>query len=159
MKNTTVQRAAFMEALTLSQRRFRTLFDARVRAQGLTLPRARTLISLHASDRLNQSELAEILGVEGPTLVRMLDGLEKLGLVTRHIAPLDRRVRELALTEAGRTAARSLQDLVEDMRAELLGDVSAADLDIAVRVLRSAADAASGVRATQALAGNDGGHE
>ncbi len=72
----TILRAEFLEELSVTSRKLRTLFDAQVRARGLTLARARTLIHLSRKDGMTQTELAEILEVEGPTLVRLLDGLE-----------------------------------------------------------------------------------
>jgi len=154
-RNDPRQRAAFMEALSLAQRRIRTLFDARVRLEGMTLSRARVLMILDDRARLNQRELADILGIEGPTLARILDGLEKGGWLSRMVSPSDRRVRELALTGPGQRAAARMRDIAGATRAEVLGDVSAADLEAATRVLRAVAAISSSVH-TAEKAGEDG---
>jgi len=148
-------RAAFMEALSLAQRRIRTLFDARVRLEGMTLSRARVLMTLDDRTGLNQRELADILGIEGPTLARILDGLENGGWLVRQVSPSDRRVRELALTGAGRRAAARMRDIAGATRAEVLDDVSAADLEAATRVLRAVAAVSTSAHLAE-KAGEDG---
>jgi MarR family transcriptional regulator for hemolysin len=41
------------------------------------------------------------VGIEGPTLTRHLDGMERAGLVRRQRAALDRRAVQVELTRAG----------------------------------------------------------
>lgn len=131
--------AAFLEELSITSRKLRTLFDARVRAKGLTLARARTLIHLAKKDGMTQTELAEILEVEGPTLVRLLDGLEKQGLTERRPVDGDRRAKQIALTEAGRKLAADVTLLGDELREEVLTTVSEADLIAATRAFRAIA--------------------
>ncbi|NQD96761.1 MarR family transcriptional regulator, partial [Pseudomonas sp. CrR25] len=62
------------------------------RLVGLGLSQARWLVLLHLSrfDELpTQRELAQSVGVEGPTLARLLDSLEAQGLVSRQAVPED----------------------------------------------------------------------
>src|ERR687889_1952112 len=101
----TALRAGFLEELSVTSRKLRTLFDARVRAKRLTLARARTLMNLARKDGMTQTELAEILEVEGPTLVRLLDGLEAQGLTERRPVAGDRRAKQIALTAEGQQLA------------------------------------------------------
>src|SRR4051812_30474540 len=136
-KPVTALRAEFLEELAIASRKLRTLFDARVRAKGLTLARARTLIHLARKDCMTQSELAEILEVEGPTLVRLLDGLEVQGLTERRPVEGDRRAKQIALTEAGRELAAEVTRLGDELREEMLADVSEADLKGATKILRA----------------------
>jgi MarR family transcriptional regulator for hemolysin len=51
-----------------------------------------------------QTELAESIGIEGPSLVRVLDGLERDGWVERRPCPDDRRAKRVYVREdaAGR---------------------------------------------------------
>jgi MarR family transcriptional regulator for hemolysin len=136
-KPLTALRAEFLEELAVTSRKLRTLFDARVRAKGLTLARARTLMQLARRDGMTQSELAEILEVEGPTLVRLLDGLETQGLTERLPVEGDRRAKQIALTEAGRTLAAEVMRVGNDMREEILADIPKADLLGATEILRA----------------------
>jgi DNA-binding MarR family transcriptional regulator len=54
-----------------------------------------------------QSELRGLLGVSAPTVSRMLASLEKLGWITRRRDCVDRRQREVSLTEAGVACIRA----------------------------------------------------
>ncbi|MFC7555079.1 MarR family winged helix-turn-helix transcriptional regulator [Pseudoroseomonas wenyumeiae] len=72
-------RAGFLTELSVTGRKMRTLFDGLVRQQGLNLSRARLLLQLARNEAITQSELAARLELEHPTIVRLLDGLEKQG--------------------------------------------------------------------------------
>ena len=102
-------KAAFSEELWKVSRKMRTAFDARVRAEGLTLARARALIFLGKKDCMTQTELADALEIEGPTLVPLLDGLEKQGLIERRPVDGDRRAKQIALTAALHAMSRNLE--------------------------------------------------
>jgi MarR family transcriptional regulator for hemolysin len=69
--------AEMIDAMAKVNRRLRTLFDARVKERGLTLARARTLLTLIEQEGLYQKELAEVLEIENATMVRLIDGLER----------------------------------------------------------------------------------
>ncbi|MET0745671.1 MAG: MarR family transcriptional regulator [Microvirga sp.] len=130
-------RTEFLEELAVASRKMRTLFDARVRAKGLTLARARTLMNLARKDGMTQSELAEILEIEGPTLVRLLDGLEAQGLTRRQPVEGDRRAKQIALTDAGRERATEVTRLAETLREDVLVGIPEADLLSATRIVRA----------------------
>jgi MarR family transcriptional regulator, transcriptional regulator for hemolysin len=127
-------KAAFSEELWKISRKMRTLFDARVRAQGLTLARARALIFLGKKEGMTQTELAEMLEIEGPTLVPLLDTLEKQGLIERRPVDGDRRAKQIALTAAGQEQAAYVDLLVKAFRSDVLKDISEDDLKVAIRV-------------------------
>jgi MarR family transcriptional regulator for hemolysin len=50
---------------------------------------------------LAQRELAEALGIEGPTMARHIDRLDRDGIVTRTRDGADRRVQRVRLTDKG----------------------------------------------------------
>jgi MarR family transcriptional regulator for hemolysin len=126
----------FSDELAIISRKMRTLFDARVRARGLTLARARTLMHLARKDRMTQTELAEVLEIEGPTLVRLLDGLGNQGLIVRQPVEGDRRAKQIALTDMGREQAGEVSRLADEIRSEVLANVSEVDLLTAVRIFK-----------------------
>jgi MarR family transcriptional regulator for hemolysin len=130
-------RAEFLEELSIASRKLRTLFDACVRAKGLTLARARTLMHLARKDGMTQTELAEILEVEGPTLVRLLDGLEAQGLTERRPVEGDRRAKQIALTAVGQQIAAEVTRLANELREEVLADIPAADLIAGAATMRA----------------------
>ena len=122
----------FLEALTKLSRKIRTLFNARVTAHGLTYPRARVLIRLAKKSGVTQRELACELELEQPTLVRILDRMEALDLITREPDPADRRAKHIVLTAHGREQADLVQRLGEEVRSEVFRNVDEADLRCAI---------------------------
>ena len=62
------------------------------------------LTNLKASAWRSQHDLAAAVGIEGPTLTRHLDALERQGLVRRRQDPADRRAVVVELTPAGHAA-------------------------------------------------------
>lgn len=102
---------------------------------GLTQARSTVLLELSRQEETTQIELARVLGIEGPTLVRLIDGLERAGLVERHPCAVDRRAKRLRLTAAAGPVIAEMMRIVAASRAELLEGVSAEELRIATQVL------------------------
>lgn len=82
------------------------------------------LLAIENQPGLMQTTLAQIMDVEGPTLVAALDKLEEKGLVQRMRRVGDRRSYALQLTDAGREAVTLVREFVPDREAELLVDLS-----------------------------------
>jgi MarR family transcriptional regulator for hemolysin len=129
-------RAGFLTELSVAGRKMRTLFDGLVRQQGLNLSRARLLLQLARDEAVTQSELAARLELEHPTIVRLLDGLEKQGLIRRSTMDGDRRAKQVSLTPAAAGQVAALDETVGSMRGHLLRDVTEEELEVASRVLR-----------------------
>ncbi|NVD38328.1 MarR family transcriptional regulator [Ensifer sp. HO-A22] len=139
MYQPTVNRELF-DALAMVNRKLRAVFDARVKERGLTLPRARALFALTKKDGLNQRELADELDIETPTIVRLLDGMEKQGFIERRVEATDRRAKQVHMTELGRTIADEILRLADEIRAEVLLGVDADEVAAALKVVRTIAD-------------------
>jgi MarR family transcriptional regulator, organic hydroperoxide resistance regulator len=75
---------------------------------GLHVGQEMVLIELLEQDGLRGGELAERLGVEPPTVTRMLRRLEKCGLVERHEDLRDARSFRVYLTGEGRSLEEPL---------------------------------------------------
>jgi MarR family transcriptional regulator for hemolysin len=86
---------------------------------------------------LRQRTLADRLGLEGQSLVRLLDQLEEQGLVVRRDDPSDRRAKTLYLTDAGRALAERAEIVVKRIRVRLLEGVPVDHMAIVDRVLDS----------------------
>ncbi|OCP07390.1 MarR family transcriptional regulator [Ensifer sp. LC14] len=139
MYQPTVNRELF-DALSLVNRKLRAVFDARVKERGLTLSRARALFALTRKDGLNQRELADELDIETPTLVRLLDGMEKQGFIERRGEAPDRRAKQIHMTAFGRNVADDILRLADEIRAEVLRGVDTDELAVTLRVVRAIAD-------------------
>lgn len=88
-------------------------------------------------DGLRQRTLAEHLGIEGQSLVRLLDQLEATGLLSRKNDKTDRRAKTIHLTKAGRSMVTKVNKVIDQNRARMLEGVSQNELEIALRVLNS----------------------
>ncbi|MBZ9847320.1 winged helix-turn-helix transcriptional regulator [Mesorhizobium sp. B3-1-9] len=84
-------------------------FDAAMVEAGGTLPVWVTLLSVKSKELANQRELAGMIGIQGATLTHHLNGMEAQGLLTRRRDPENRRVHQVALTEAGEALFEKLR--------------------------------------------------
>jgi MarR family transcriptional regulator for hemolysin len=84
---------------------------------------------------VRQKELATALGIEGPSLVRLLDSLERRGLIERREDEYDRRARGIHLTQAGHDLAVRVAKVGTEIQLRLLESVPPGDLEICQRVL------------------------
>jgi MarR family transcriptional regulator for hemolysin len=87
-------------------------FDQALAAAGGSLPVWLILVSLKAGRHGMQRELADAVGIEGPTLTHHLNRMESAGLVTRSRDPGNRRVHRVELTEEGEATFSRLAQAV-----------------------------------------------
>jgi MarR family transcriptional regulator for hemolysin len=106
-------------------RLLRTTFDRRVRELGLTRSQWWVLNHLFRNNGVTQSELAEILEVEKPTLGRLLDRLEQKGWVRRDADANDRRVKRVFLTKEVEPAIKAMRSAAAEMRRDAVAGLSA----------------------------------
>jgi MarR family transcriptional regulator for hemolysin len=96
--------------------------------------------------------LADVLAIEGASLVRQLDQLVDAGLVERREDTVDRRAKTLHLTPAGTRAGARIEVSLSAMREEMFEGIADADLDACLRVFM-ALDARLGRSARPLLPG------
>ncbi len=126
----------FASALHAAARAWRQALDRRLRHLGISqagwLAVTVTAKSKHPP---SQTELADKLGVEGATMVAMIDRLVKAQLVTREPSKTDRRVKYIALTEAGNRLYTDVRAQAEAFRREILVNIDASRLVAATELL------------------------
>jgi DNA-binding MarR family transcriptional regulator len=84
----------------------------------LTLAQYYLLSALDESGSLSVSQLAEAAGVAVPTATRLVDGLERAGLLGRERSATDRRAVRVSLTKSGRAQlSRRRRQLIRRRRA------------------------------------------
>lgn len=104
---------------------------------------ARILAFLDASDPTMVGELAEYLGVTASTMSLTLKRLEEAGYIRRDRDPLDRRVTNVRLTDAGvrvREAGREVDPERVERLLSLLRPEERAEAVNALAVLAEASD-------------------
>jgi DNA-binding MarR family transcriptional regulator len=73
---------------------------------------------------LSQRQLIDLLGVDKSTMVRVVDDLERQGLLVRRRDPNDRRAYAVELTDHGRQRLDAAQTATRDLGAHLFGWLS-----------------------------------
>ncbi|MEL6384374.1 MAG: MarR family transcriptional regulator [Cyanobacteria bacterium J06626_18] len=86
---------------------------------GLYIGQEILLMHLWEQDGRSQSELADLMEVEPPTLTKMLNRLERSGLLERQRDALDARVYRVYLTEAGRALEEPIRRLWQELEVRI----------------------------------------
>jgi DNA-binding MarR family transcriptional regulator len=113
--------------LTDVARLMRTIYDRRVKSLGLTRSQWWVLNHLFRGDGVTQTELADTLEIEKPTLGRLLDRLQAKGWVRREADARDGRVWRVFLTAEVEPAMRTLRTVAAELRRDALAGLSAAE--------------------------------
>ncbi|WP_336367754.1 MarR family transcriptional regulator [Marinobacter sp. C2H3] len=128
-------REQFPFAVARVTRRWRKMLDERLKDLGVTQARWSTMVYLQqGGEGLTQRELANLMAIENPTLVRLLDSLEQQGLIERRPCPNDRRARRLHLTDAGRSFMDDLSERAAKLRDEMLDGISDREIECCIKV-------------------------
>jgi MarR family transcriptional regulator for hemolysin len=125
----------FSQGLIFVARRWRNLMNEELRAVGQSQARWGTLYWIAVyGDTVNQTELADRIGVEQPTLGRVLRDLEAEGLIERAPGSADRRAKVIRLTAAAKPVMRQISRIQESVRARLLGSIDPKELTVCMSV-------------------------
>jgi MarR family transcriptional regulator for hemolysin len=117
-------------------RAWRTKLDQRLRPLGLSQGKWRTLIHLsQGGNKLTQKELAERMGIEGPTVAGLLDRLQNDGWIERRGSAEDRRCKTVHLQTRSKAVLEKIFNAAHDLRHELIEDIPQRDLETCIRVL------------------------
>ncbi|MCG2633834.1 MAG: MarR family transcriptional regulator [Gammaproteobacteria bacterium] len=108
-------------------RLLRKLFDNKMGALGLSRAQWRLIVNLRRQQGLSQSELAELLEIEKPTLVGLIDRMEETGWVERRADPVDRRVKRIFLVP-GAARLDELEEAAKGSLDEALGGIDPVEL-------------------------------
>ncbi|WP_277051634.1 MarR family transcriptional regulator [Zestomonas thermotolerans] len=130
-----IEKHRFAMQLSQLSRAWRAELDRRL--VGLGLSQARWLVLLHLSRFAappTQRELAQSVGVEGPTLARLLDSLEAQELVSRLAVEEDRRAKKIILQPKAKPLIDRIETISTQLREELFSGIDPDDLDCCLRV-------------------------
>ncbi len=116
-------------------RMLRKCFEKNCRGTGMTRAQWQVLAMLNRNEGITQGALAELLEVEPITIGRMVDRLEKAGMLERRPHPSDRRAWCLHLLPAAQPVLEALKDLAATTRAELMAGLSTAEQHQALELL------------------------
>jgi DNA-binding MarR family transcriptional regulator len=102
---------------------------------GLHVGQEMVLLELWKEDGLRGGELAEKLGVEPPTITRMLRRMEGCGFVERRPNPADARSFRVHLTESGRSLEVPVARCWEEVEEKTFAGLSSKEKVLLRRLL------------------------
>ncbi|NTX30933.1 MarR family transcriptional regulator [Burkholderia pyrrocinia] len=110
--------------------------DAALKDLDITTQQMGVLLSIRIGSATTPFELSKLLGVDTGLMTRLLDKLESKGLVERSRSMSDRRVVNLALTEAGQAVAAQIPEIAPKVLNARLRKFTKAEFDELCRLLR-----------------------
>jgi DNA-binding MarR family transcriptional regulator len=103
-----------------------------------------------ADGGLSLTELAGRLGVSKQAALKVVDDMERRGLVERAASTTDRRSKTLRLTDRGRAVRKTALATSRRMERELRAELGPDDVDAARRVLERFVERSGGIEEARA---------
>jgi DNA-binding MarR family transcriptional regulator len=128
--------------LDRTARRVKQYAQQRFNEMGLkiTVDQWLVLKHLYEQEEMKQTELAELMFKDNPTLTRILDLLCNKGLTERTVHPDDRRSFIVKLTKEGRKKVEQLKPRIKDVRLKAWQGLSERDFNHFRRILNTIYD-------------------
>ncbi|MDR0934288.1 MAG: MarR family transcriptional regulator [Burkholderiaceae bacterium] len=129
-------RMLFTTSLSQSARAYSSVANKLAANYGLSQATAWPAVMIsRMGNHVRPGELAETLGLDPSSLVRIIDQLVNAQIVERLEDPQDRRAKILNLTKEGEKIIAQVEHALINFRGKLLKDVPIADIQTCVRVL------------------------
>ena len=139
LKYTDLQRDSLGYAIKRAQvRTYEKLFRL-LPANSLTPGRMTALSIIATQDGINQTVLAEMLGITRAGVVKVIDTLESLGFVERQPIPEDRRSHALVVTPQGYAELSRLNQLLRLHEQQIASNLSQDERDQLMSLLEKVA--------------------
>ena len=103
---------------------------------GVTISQWRVVGALVMQPGLTQKEIADKMGIEGATLVPVIDKMEKDGLLKRKLDLTDRRANRIHLTPKADSLWESMTECALKIRKSSTRNISEINLQITLDTLR-----------------------
>jgi len=116
--------------------RIAAAFNADMRQIGASLQVWRVLAALREQDGRRMGDLSKTTSIEVSTLTRLVDNMEKDGLVVRRREAGDARAISLHVTPSGRRLTQRIVPIAERYEAVALKGFSAAEIAVLKKALR-----------------------
>src|SRR5215471_2623733 len=101
--------------------------DASLSDKGLTAPQYTALTTLEEEPGLSNADMARLCFVTPQTMVRIIENLERAGLVGRSPHPTHGRVRQIELTARGRRVVADCHERVLAIEDRLVSRLNRAE--------------------------------
>ncbi len=118
-------------------RNWRRAVNLRMAPLGLTDATWLPLLYLNRVGSVRQGELADVLGLDRSSMVRLIDTLEQQGLVLREDDPDDRRAKKIVLTPAAQPVVQAAMDAALRVLDGAVEGISPMELETTAQVLET----------------------
>ncbi|MCT4488205.1 MarR family winged helix-turn-helix transcriptional regulator [Levilactobacillus parabrevis] len=118
-----------------SSKLFASKFNDALAPMGINRSAWMALYYIDQHQQIRQRDLAELVGITGPSMVKVVNQLNTADLITVAVSAQDHRARLLALTPAGTALLTKSIPLAEAFRAQVTAGIPQADLDTLDRVM------------------------
>ena len=116
---------------------FQKTLDVELRKNvGVTKSQTRVVVALIRDKGLTQKEIAEKVGIEGATLVPVIDKLDREGLLKRKSDMKDRRVNRIYLTSKADSLWNSMMGCALNIRKASAKGIPESDMETTMETLR-----------------------
>jgi MarR family transcriptional regulator, transcriptional regulator for hemolysin len=102
---------------------------------GVTVGQWKVIVMLVKQNGLTQKEIADKLGLESPTLIPIIDKMEKEGLIMRKVDPSDRRNNRIYRTEKADALWDRMMECASKVRQVAIKDIPEEDINVMRTVL------------------------
>ena len=122
-------------SVAMAYRALRKALDAELGHYGITFTQWQVLAGLALKGETSQVKLAELIGVEGPTLVRTLDRMEQKGWIKRKVSSSDRRQKLISPTKKVEGVWKKMTECAHGVRDGAVKGISSKDVANLQRLL------------------------
>lgn len=123
-------RAHFGIRFSLLARRWRRIIDGHLAEAGLSDATWVPLVHLQETGGgISQKELAALVGIDGSSLVRVLDILEREGVIERRRGESDGRARLIHLTPGGKVRVSEIRAELAEVENAMLTELSDTEIE------------------------------
>lgn len=123
-------------SVAMTNRALRKALDAELGHYGITFSQWQVLASLALDGETSQVRLAELTGVEGPTMVRLLDRMEQKGWIKRNVSFRDRRQKLISPTEKVEGVWKKMTECAHGVRSVAVKGISSKDVKSLQKLLK-----------------------
>ena len=123
-------------SVAMAYRALRKALDAELGHYGITFSQWQVLAGLALEGETSQVKLAELIGVEGPTLVRILDRMEQKGWINRKVSLRDRRQKLISPTKKVEGVWKKMTECAHGVRNGAVKGISSKDVANLQRLLK-----------------------
>ena len=109
-----------LERLNRLHHDFRNEVNKALITHGLTLSKVRVLKAIEEHTGCNATDVMAVLGYSCRSVTESLESLEIIGLITRHKAPGNRKVKIITLTEQGKVRLHFAMQIRNDLLTKRL---------------------------------------